>query len=424
MKAFLILIILLAAFSFGADQARYNADNGNTGQFSDTILKPPLKLKWRYFTSGGFKASPIVFNGRLFCSDRWGQVYALEGETGRLIWKKYYYTGYGDNAVPLAYGNYLYFFGSAYAALYCVRQDNGQQQWKFDDIGVNTIYRGKYSPVAYNGKVYAATRTVSTTFRVVCLNAAAGTLLWSKEYPGVDAIGTGEVVICTLTTPPSVIGFYNAGSLNWCPGSGMTFALSADSGKVLWENSSWFCKRLTVYDTLAYISSCSAGAYTDGALNVRTGLMVKQGKLESIDDANAPLWTINGRYIFAKPYCLEPEFYNQRTWARIGGCDWSAITANPRFETGCGAIALANGYGYFGLGGGGGNTPVAGGRGRGGLGQGLYAFEIPRDSTVNKLKIVWQFKTASNFCSTPVIADGKLYATSNQEGAIYCFENQ
>jgi outer membrane protein assembly factor BamB len=414
------LILILGALSFGSDQGRFSGDAGNTGVYRDTVLKPPLKLKWRYFTNGGWKAAPVAYKGRVFACDRWGQVFALNGETGKLIWKKYFCTGYGDNAIPLAYGDYLYYFGSAYAALYCVRQDNGEEKWRFNDIGVNTIYRGKYSPVAYDGRVYVATRTVSTTFRVICFNAVTGALLWSREYTSADAIGSGEVVVCTLTSPPSVIGFYNAGSNNWCPGAGKTFALTADSGRVLWEDSSVFCKRLTVYDTLVYASSCTAGTYTDVALNVLTGKRVRQGNLNAYD--NGPS-AIDSRYIYTKPYCSIPGFYSRSTWQSIGGCDWSAITSNPKWETGCGSIALANGYGYFGIGSGGGYAPVAGGRGRGGLGQALFAFEIPKDSTVTSLKIVWTFKTASNFCSTPVIADGKLYATTNGEGAIYCFEN-
>lgn len=416
----IIILFLIAALSQSQDQARFNADMGNTGLFHDSILKPPLKLKWRSFTNGGWKASPIVLNGRLFASDRWGQVFALDAETGKILWRKYYLTAYGDNAIPLAYGGRLYYFGSGYSALYCARQDNGEEVWKFNDIGVNTIFRGKYSPVGYRGKVYAATRTVSTTFRVVCLDTLDGRLAWSREYSDESAIGGGEVVVCTLTTPPSVIGFYNAGSNNWCPGSGKTFCLTADSGRMLWEDSSVYCKRLTTYDTLVHVSSCTAGTYTDALLDVRTGARVWQGDLNAYD--NGPS-AVDGRYIYTKIYNGEPEFYDRRTRVKIGDCDWSPITSTPRWGTGCGSIALSNGHGYFGLGAGNGALPAAGGWGRGGLGQGLFAFEIPKDSTIKSLKVVWQFKTASNFCSTPVIADGKMYVTTNQEGAIYCFEN-
>lgn len=421
MKHILSLILLLIATSFCADQARFNADMGNTGWFQDSILKPPLKLKWRYFTEGGFKNAPVAFKGRVFCSDRWGRVYAIEGETGRLLWKKDFYIGNYGTTIPLAYGDFLYYYATN-SPLYCIRQDNGREVWKSPNIGSTTMgSHARYSPVTWNNRVYVATESPANTFRVACFDAVNGVNYWNKTYPESYGIGLGEVLVCTLTTPASIIGFYNAGSLNWCPRSGRTFVLTADSGRVVWEDSVYFTQRATVFDTLVYVSACSSGRYAEGALDVRSGRVVKRGAL-LFDYAPAAM---DGRYIYVKPYCANPIFYNLKTWAKIGGADFSPITAAyTSSETGCGGIVLANGYGYFGLGGGGRSGTANGGRGRGGLGQGIYAFEIPKDSTVKTLKVVWGFKTASNFCSTPVVADGKLYVTTNQEGAIYCFENQ
>jgi outer membrane protein assembly factor BamB len=405
---------------FSMDYARFNGDNGNTGQFNDTILKPPLKLKWRYFTNGGFKASPIVFRGRVFCCDRTGQIYALNADDGSLLWKKYYLTAQGDNAIPLAYNNYLYFFGNGYANFYCVRQDNGEEVWHHADIGTNSIYRGKYSAVAYDGKVYTAHKGSGNIFRVSCFDCAAGKLIWKKEYGGgSDLINNGAVLICTTTTPPSVVGNYSAGKLNWLPKEGATFCLTADSGHTLWENRTYFAKRPTLYDTLVYSSACSS-SYIEGAINVRNGQAINSGTLGTYD--NEPAAT-DANYLFSKPYCGEPFFANRHTMKVIGDCDWSLISSTPKWGTGCGGISLANGFGYFGMGSGGGGLPAAGGYGRGGLGQGIFAFEIPKDTATKILKVVWWFKTASNICSTPVIDAGKLYLTTNQEGAVYCFEN-
>jgi outer membrane protein assembly factor BamB len=53
-------------------------------------LKPPLKIKWIRRYEGTFKHVPVCGGGRMYTHTSEGQIFAVEQETGRLLWRRYW----------------------------------------------------------------------------------------------------------------------------------------------------------------------------------------------------------------------------------------------------------------------------------------------------------------------------------------------
>lgn len=53
-------------------------------------IEPPLKIKWIRRYEGTFKHLPVCGGGRMYTHTSEGQVFAVEQETGRLLWRKYW----------------------------------------------------------------------------------------------------------------------------------------------------------------------------------------------------------------------------------------------------------------------------------------------------------------------------------------------
>ena len=64
-----------------------NASNTNA---NDQGLRPPLCIKWIRRYEGTFKHLPVCGGGRLYTHTAEGQILAVEQETGRLLWRRYF----------------------------------------------------------------------------------------------------------------------------------------------------------------------------------------------------------------------------------------------------------------------------------------------------------------------------------------------
>ncbi len=53
-------------------------------------MRPPLKLKWVRRYEGTFKHLPVCGGGRMYTHTAEGQIFAVEQETGRLLWRRYF----------------------------------------------------------------------------------------------------------------------------------------------------------------------------------------------------------------------------------------------------------------------------------------------------------------------------------------------
>ena len=152
-----------------------------------------LKLKWAFGFAGDIVAfaQPSVVDGRLFVGSAAGKVYALDAATGCTYWS--FDAGAGvRSAITIGPGGAAY-FGDLQANVYALDVDSGRQLWKthVDDYpgaritGSPKLYEGKlYVPVSSHEEWTSADPTFECCkFRgsVVALEAKTGRPIW-KTY--------------------------------------------------------------------------------------------------------------------------------------------------------------------------------------------------------------------------------------------------
>ena len=104
-------------------------------------IKPPLKLKWIRRYEGTFKHVPVCGGGRMYTQTSEGQVFAVEQETGRLLWRRYWPGVYLSFVSPLYY------------------RFEGQERLLVPQAGIRLS-------------------------RVRCLDAATGAMIWEAPFTG------------------------------------------------------------------------------------------------------------------------------------------------------------------------------------------------------------------------------------------------
>jgi len=167
---------------------------------------PKLKVKWA-FALPGLTGQPVAAGGRLFVSSRLGRVFALDAQTGCTYWS--YDTGTPvRNSVtvgPLAAATtaslatapaparFAAYFGDLAGTVYAVDVESGKLIWKtkVDEyptarvVGSITLYKNRlFVPITSGDELSAADPSFSCcTFRgsLVAVDAESGKILW-KSY--------------------------------------------------------------------------------------------------------------------------------------------------------------------------------------------------------------------------------------------------
>lgn len=114
----------------------------NYGDFAGTNanaqgLKPPLRMRWARRLEGTIKHLPVCGGGRMYSHTAEGQIIAVEQDTGRLLWRRY-----------------------------------------FPDV-----YLSFTSPLYVNGKLLVPQAGIKQSM-MRCLDAATGKLLWEARFTG------------------------------------------------------------------------------------------------------------------------------------------------------------------------------------------------------------------------------------------------
>ena len=145
-----------------------------------------------------FISSPAVVNGKVFFGSGDGNVYAVDAQSGVLLWKLP--TGDVVHASPSVAGNTVY-VGSWDSHLYAIDADSGQQKWAFkggEDAVIHNQVGFQSSAAVVDGTVYVGCRDA----HVYALDAATGRKKW--DYPtskswviGTPAVRDGVVYVGT-----------------------------------------------------------------------------------------------------------------------------------------------------------------------------------------------------------------------------------
>ncbi|MFV1995603.1 MAG: PQQ-binding-like beta-propeller repeat protein, partial [Verrucomicrobiales bacterium] len=150
-----------------------NYGNMGSTNANDQGIEPPLRMRWVRRVEGTVKHIPVCGGGRMYTHTAEGQIIAVEQETGRLLWRRYF-------------------------------------------PGVHLSFT---SPLYHNEKLLVPQAGIDQSF-VRCLDAATGELLWEAPFTGSAS--------WSRQFPPVVHGnlaIYASGSGRYAPsGSEKAFA--------------------------------------------------------------------------------------------------------------------------------------------------------------------------------------------------------
>lgn len=135
----------------------------NYGDFSGTNandqgLKPPLRMRWARRLEGTVKHLPVCGGGRLYMHTAEGQILAVEQDTGRLLWRRYWPDVYLSFTSPLYINEKLIVpqGGIKQSQMRCLDAATGELQWEAPFTGSPSWSR-QFPPVVHgNVAIYAS----------------------------------------------------------------------------------------------------------------------------------------------------------------------------------------------------------------------------------------------------------------------------
>jgi outer membrane protein assembly factor BamB len=251
---------------------------------NDQDVKPPLKLKWVRRYEGTFKHTPICGGGRMYTHTAEGQIFALEQETGRLLWRRYWPDVHLSFTSPIYCrrgGKELLLVpqaGLKSSSLRCLDATTGELLWEapftgspswsrqgppviFENLAIYALGSGKYAPQgteeAYifrakpepapdGAEIMAWMYTHDNPYYpkdnkplMRAWDLDTGQMVWEKDFSEFGC-GGNDVGLCLMegTLYYSTFFGYAAKTKDGQPKSqGLTAAIEPRTGRVLWQTT-------------------------------------------------------------------------------------------------------------------------------------------------------------------------------------------
>ncbi len=134
----------------------------NYGDFSGTNsnsqgLEPPLRMRWAQRLAGTVKHLPVCGGGRLYMHTAEGQILAVEQDSGRLLWRRYWPDVYLSFTSPLYYQGKLIVpqAGMQQSKMRCLDAATGELLWEVPFTGSPSWSR-QFPPVVQDKVVIYA----------------------------------------------------------------------------------------------------------------------------------------------------------------------------------------------------------------------------------------------------------------------------
>ena len=329
----------------------HNYDLSNTRNTTNTDinattvakLKPAWRFKLPYVgVFGAYASNPIVLNGVVYIQDPDSDVYALNQQTGKVIWTHLYKSptpSGGPNGLALGYGM---LFGATEGSAFALDAKTGKQLW-MHHLTDNKNEGIDMAPQLYDGKVLISTIPGSATNFyhpgalgiVYSLNAKTGGTIWKFNTvkggyklfgnpkvnsggglwypPSVDSSGRVFMGVANPAPYPGTPEFPNGSSHSGADlYTDSLVALDGTTGKI-----DWF-QQVTRHDFRDYDFQ-AAPIVTSQTVNGTTTEIVigagKSGKVVAFRAGNGErLWTRNvgihkfdsGPFPLHRQICFEP----------------------------------------------------------------------------------------------------------------------
>ena len=324
---------------------------------------------WRFSTGGSVVPAPTVSGGVVYAGSDDTHVYALDASTGELLWS--FATGGAVRSSPTVSAGVVY-AGSDDTHLYALDAGTGELRWRFD-TGDPVTSR----PTVSGGIVYFSARDQGA-HKLHAVNAASGETIWVAPIP----------IAFAPETAPTVAG----SRVFVASADGDLYALHASTGEVAWTFDPPMPPASQPVVAGGRVFLTTAGNVY--AVDEEVGRMIWSDYFWSTDFERQPLpplvvedvvYVSNGQYLFGRDAATGQT-------VRVLRADGS-IDAPPAFDRGLVYISSDGGQFYA----------------RGPLRTGVVSDQL-----------IWGFDIGPRTLRHPVIANGILYAQSN-DGRLEAF---
>jgi outer membrane protein assembly factor BamB len=340
----------------------------NYGDFSGTNaneqeLKPPLRMRWARRLEGTVKHLPVCGGGRMYMHTAEGQIMAVEQDTGRLLWRRYWPDVYLSFTSPLYVAEKLIVpqAGIKGSRMRCLEAATGKLLWDASFTGSPSWSR-QFPPVVHENVViyasgsgeYAAQGTEKPFIfrgepvprggrevmswiysndnpyypqdhhpRVWAWDLATGKLLWEKDFSE-DGRGGNDCGICLHDGRffYSVFFGYDAGQRKrrGLPdqNNGLTACIDPKTGEIIWMTTDYYVTSkctLSARDGQIYIGGYNRA--TEGTddrfvwcLDARDGTLI--WKSDPVTSA-LNVVTVGERFIFSNALRGKGNVFDKQT---------------------------------------------------------------------------------------------------------------
>lgn len=253
------------------------------------------KFKWSYQAVGPCYSSPVMAGGLVIFGSNDSRVYALNAETGKQVWVN------NDPLYTMESQLFLdgdtVYLGSWDTYAYAIDAKTGKLKWKTVGYGSANQPAARYyspadaGPVVVGGKVYIADRN----FTLSIIDAESGEMTGNMDKCSATGISEDGKFVYLRRTDGHITKLNEAGEVIWnvpavgdiiptaptekdgvvlaASRSGNVKAVSADSGKVMWEYQAtpgmFIMSAIPSRDGIAYVTGMD-GSLT--ALKIKTAV--------------------------------------------------------------------------------------------------------------------------------------------------------
>jgi outer membrane protein assembly factor BamB len=225
----------------------------NTNCAPDQGLKPPLALKWIRRFEGTSKHFSVCGGGRMYTHTAEGQIFAVEQETGRLLWRRYFPGVHVSFTAPIYHHERIYVpqAGIEKCRLRCLDAATGALIWEAPFSGSPSwnrqlppiLYKNlviyQFSSGVYSPKTWLFEHQSTFGFPagqrpiVRAYDIHSGREVWTRDFSQYGA-GGDDAGMCLMDgTLYYSCYFGGEGPL------GVTAAIEPETGRVLWATTDY-----------------------------------------------------------------------------------------------------------------------------------------------------------------------------------------
>lgn len=349
----------------------------NYGDFGSTNanvqdLKPPLRMRWARRLEGTVKHLPVCGGGRLYTHTAEGQIIAVEQDTGRLLWRRYWPDVYLSFTSPLYYDGKLLVpqAGMKRSLMRCLDAATGDLLWEAPFTGSPSwsrqfppVVHGKLAIYASGSGEYApqgtekpytfkGTPQASSDGREVmswiysndnpyypkdnrpllwAWDLETGKVVWQKDFSD-QGRGGNDCGICLLDGKLFYSTFFGYSASQRArrglppENNGLTACLDPQTGDVIWKTNKYFVTAkctLTGKDGRIYIGGFNPAREETKdrfvwCLDAKDGSLIWQSDVVT---SALNVVTVGDEFIFSNALRGRGNVFDRHTGKVVGGVD-------------------------------------------------------------------------------------------------------